>query len=183
MADLGGAMSAAGAILAALIRRERNGQGGWIDAALLDAALFAGVMLRAGALEGGTPPDLKREVLSGGLACYHLYRTGDGRAMALGALEPKFFAAFCTLAGRPDLIPHQLDPARQDWLKAELGALFAGKTQAEWAALIAAGGADSCCTPVLNILEAADDPSVRGRGLWFEDEQGTGHTRTVPPIR
>jgi alpha-methylacyl-CoA racemase len=181
VADLGGAYIAACAIMAALFRRERTGQGALIESALFDAALMAGVVLRAESAARGSPPDLPREMLGGGLACYGLYRTADGGQMALAALEPKFFAAFCQAAGRPDLIPAHLDMGRQEWLRAELTALFATKTRAGWQALLENTSADTCCTPVLDIFEAQADPAVQARGLWADGPDGVAYTRS--PVR
>lgn len=180
-ADLLGGFAAASAILAALLRRERNGQGAVVNVALLDAALVAGIMARAEASAQDAVPDLSRGILSGGLACYHLYRTADGQQMALGALEARFFAAFCEVVGRPDLIAHQYDPTRQDWLRGELAAIFQTRTCDEWVAFLARSGADTCCTPVLNLRESAADAGVQARGLVFTDSDGLAHTRS--PVR
>src|SRR5574341_568579 len=143
-ADLLGGFAAASAILAALLRRERNGQGAVVNVALLDAALVAGIMARA-------------------------------------ALEARFFAAFCEVVGRPDLIAHQYDPTRQDWLRGELAAIFQTRTCDEWVAFLARSGADTCCTPVLNLRESAADAGVQARGLVFTDSDGLAHTRS--PVR
>lgn len=179
IADLGGALTAANAILAALFRRERSGQGAVIDAALIDGALLAGIMLRAEAEARQVPPDFPREVLSGGLACYGMYRTADNRQMALAALESGFFEAFCETVDRPDLIPAHLDPARQDWLRGELADLFASRTRDAWTALLDGSGADTCCTPALDVLEAAADPAVQSRQMWVGGPDGAAHTRTT----
>ena len=179
MADIGGALCAVSAVLAGLLRREHIGQGAFIDAALLDGGLLATIMLRAEAHPRGTLPTMRKETLSGGLACYGLYDTADGKQMALAALEGQFFKAFCEAVRRPDLFPSHWDPARQDWLRQELATLFASKTRDEWVTLLETAG-DTCCTPVLDMREAADDPGVRARGLWVE-ANGVAHLRS--PVR
>lgn len=161
VADIGGAYMALNGILAALFRRERTGEGAFVDVSLFESALpFAlyswteSLLTGAGGGAGS---------LTGGMACYRIYRTSDGGAMALGALEPKFWEAFCMAAGRPDLIPDYIAPEKQAGLRAELEALFATRSTAEWSALLAS--ADCCCVPVQPPAALADDPQVRARGL------------------
>lgn len=176
-ADLGAATTAALAIVAALLARERTGQGTWLDLALLDAAMSYTVLTRAEAAATNRPPPPGGGSLSGGLACYNVYATADGKAVALGALEPVFFAAFCRAVGRPELSTHQFDPQEQPRLRVELGALFAGRTREEWAAWSAAQGLDVCLTPVLDVAEAAAEPQVQTRARFFEAD-GVAHQRT-----
>ncbi|MHB0884888.1 MAG: CoA transferase, partial [Bacillota bacterium] len=100
--------------------------------------------------------------LAGNLACYNVYLTADGGAMALGALEPKFWAAFCQCAGRPDWVARQFEPPPgQAALIAEVGAFFAARPRAEWEEFGRRG--DCCLSPVLSPAEAAAHPLTRGR--------------------
>ncbi len=180
-ADALGAFSMANAIMAALFRRERTGQGAVIDIGLLDGALISGIMVRADAIARGHTATFQREMLSGGLACYHIYQTADGKQMALGALEFKFFQGFCEAVARPDLLPAQFIPDKQPWLYDELTALFQSKTRDEWVALLAETGADVCCTPILDLIEAAEDPGVQARELLVTDASDHAYTRS--PVR
>jgi len=179
-ADIGAGFAAANAILAALYRRERTGQGAFIDACLLDAALSFSFLHRALAFALHRPLQPGGEELTGGLACYHVYATADGRAMALGALEAKFFRAFLTLVGREELAADQFVPEQQPALKRELAGIFAGKTQVEWATLLADHGADVCCTPVQDALAADANAQIAARQLLFHAD-GVAHTRS--PVR
>ncbi|HYI75010.1 MAG TPA: CoA transferase, partial [Gaiellaceae bacterium] len=90
--------------------------------------------------------------LTGGLACYRIYSTRDGRQLTVGALEPKFFARLCELVGRSDLASRQYD-AEQDALAAELAAVFATRSLADWLAHV--GDDDVCVGPVSTREEAA----------------------------
>ena len=104
VADLaGGAWPAVAGVLAALVRRATTGEGAHVDVSMTEGALALLALPLAMAWARGTPLARGRELLSGGAACYGVYRTKDGRFVALGALEPKFFAAFCAAVGRPEL--------------------------------------------------------------------------------
>lgn len=164
IADVGGgAMSAVIGILAALLARERTGQGDAIDISMHDAALYwlmvpaARELLPDGADAVGELPT------SGAHACYNVYRTADGEAIALGALEPKFWASFCAAVGRADLVGrHDSGPADQAALIEDVRQVFASRTRDEWLALF--DGHDVCLTPVNSPAQALDDPHVRARG-------------------
>jgi crotonobetainyl-CoA:carnitine CoA-transferase CaiB-like acyl-CoA transferase len=123
----------------------------------------------ASAFAGEQTPSRGRDLLNGGAPYYAIYETADGRHMALGALEPKFWATFCTVAGRPEWAERQYE-SPPDRLAADLRALFAGRTQAEWVELI--GEADACCTPVLDWDEVWADPHVQARGLLTHASDG-----------
>jgi alpha-methylacyl-CoA racemase len=108
-----------------------------------------------------------RDLLSGGAPCYGAYRCADGRFMAVGALEMKFWRALCEALGRPawterhwsrGLVPGS---AESMTLRAEVAAVFAGQPMAHWAALFE--GVDACVTPVLRLDELAAHPVHRGR--------------------
>ena len=91
-------------------------------------------------------------LLTGGLACYRVYPTADGRYLTVGALEPKFFRRLCELVGRPDLGGRQFD-ADQDALASELGDALAARTLADWLGRF--GDEDVCVGPVWTRAEAA----------------------------
>jgi alpha-methylacyl-CoA racemase len=164
MADVGGgAMSAVIAILAALLARERTGDGATLDISMHDAALYwvmlpgAASLIDEGASATGELPTF------GEHACYNVYETSDGRQVALGALEPKFWTQFCEALGRPDLLPrHLTDAGDQASLLSEIRAVFRTRTQAEWLAFFE--GRDVCLSPVNTPAEAFADPHIAARG-------------------
>lgn len=144
VADLAaGALGAVTQVLAALVRRGRTGEG---------ARLVISMTHRAHDLVahrvGGDP---RERLLTGGLACYRAYETADGRHLTVAALEPRFFARLCELAGRPELTARQYE-ADQSALTRELETLFATATLAEW--LERFGDADACVGPVATRAEA-----------------------------
>jgi crotonobetainyl-CoA:carnitine CoA-transferase CaiB-like acyl-CoA transferase len=108
-------------------------------------------------------------VLGGGILCYRPYRCADGY-VALGALEPKFFAAFCTGVGREDLVSHQFDPPGSD-AHAELAAIFLGRTRAEWERFNVQH--DCCLEPVQDWSEALADPHFAAREMVLDGALGT----------
>jgi alpha-methylacyl-CoA racemase len=137
-ADLAaGALGAVTEVLAALLARERTGEG---------ARLVISMTHRAHALLPRSP------VLTAGFACYSIYDCADGRRLTVAALEPKFFARLCELTGRPELAARQYD-AEQSELKAELADVFATRTLEDW--LHVFGGEDVCVGPVATRAEAA----------------------------
>ena len=159
MADLAGGMLAALAILAALWGRERSGQGAYLDIGLLDAVVSWMTPLALGPyLAQGYQPVRGRMPLAGGLPCYQVYPTADGRYLTLAALEPHFWAAFCEEVGHPEWVARQLDPS----LIPELRDLFQQRPLAEWMDRFA--DVDACLEPVHTVAEMARHPQVRARG-------------------
>jgi len=147
VADLAaGALRAVAQILAALVRRERTGEG----ARLVISMTHGSHELVAHRLGGDPLPRL----LTGGLACYAVYETADGRHLTVGALEPVFFARLCELLGRAELAAGQYE-ADQEALRRELAAHFAARPLAEWLDLF--DGEEVCVGPVATLAEAADD--------------------------
>ncbi|MBW7849844.1 MAG: CoA transferase [Rhodospirillales bacterium] len=167
VADHAGAMQAVVSILAALMLRQRTGKGSYLDVSLAEAALAwqYTTLARSG---GGL---LRNQgILNGGAAFYRVYRTADGRFVALGALEEKFWRNFCAAAGRPDLAPRHADPLPQTRLIAEVETLIATRTDAEWRSVLA--GVDCCFEPVREPAEVPSHPQVAGRGLVHEMNTG-----------
>jgi crotonobetainyl-CoA:carnitine CoA-transferase CaiB-like acyl-CoA transferase len=174
---LGGAMSAVAAILAALLRARTVGEGGFVDVAMSEAVLAHNLFPLFALQGGGGLPPRGTDLLTGGHANYGVYRTADDRYMAVGALEEKFWQLFCDAAGRPELKARYAESASPA-LRRELETLFAGRTQAEWAALF--DGVDCCVTPVLTPAEALDHPQARARGMSIAAD---GMTQYAPPFR
>jgi crotonobetainyl-CoA:carnitine CoA-transferase CaiB-like acyl-CoA transferase len=164
-ADLaGGSQAAVIAILAALLRRERTGKGEWLDVAMCDTLVSLQPFTMMDAALGGRPRH-GQALLHGRYACYNVYKTKDGRHMALAALEPKFFKSFCTAIDKPELMAHHFALAIEgepgyEALKAE----FASRSQKEWVELLA--GADACCEPVVNSADLRTHPYCVARGLF-----------------
>jgi alpha-methylacyl-CoA racemase len=148
IADVGGgALMAAFGILAALHERERSGAGQFVDVSMARGAQSWLAMVAARFFADGVVPRRGELELAGGLPCYRPYACADGW-VALGALEPKFWQAFCAGIGRDDLRDRQFDPGTA----AELEAIFATRTRAEWAAFDDEHGC--CLEPVLDLDEA-----------------------------
>ncbi len=161
----GGSWPAVAGILAALVGRAASGEGAHVDVSMTEGALAMLALPLGIAWSRGTSIARGRELLGGGAANYAVYQTKDGRFVALAALEPKFFQAFCEGVGRPDLFPRQFDDP-QDGLRAELAAIFAARTFDEWTAFAAAH--DACLAPVLEGDEPRRDRQLRARGAFVE---------------
>ena len=176
IADIGGgAQMAAFAILAALRERDGgpahpgSGEGQLIDVSMADGALSWLALVAARALadpEGGVARRGSLE-LAGGLICYRPYACADGW-VTLGALEPKFWAAWCRGVGREDLIERQFERPGSDAHR-EVEALFAARTREQWR--LFASEHDCCLEPVLELDEALDSELVREREMVVEIEQ------------
>ncbi|EYF05233.1 CaiB/BaiF CoA transferase family protein [Chondromyces apiculatus] len=188
LADVGGGMWCVIAILAALRERERTGQGAVLDIAMSDSVLGFGTVtlgsMFAEALgpkaAGGSPAaplGQGTETLTGGIAPYNTYLTSDGQAMALAALEPKFWTAFCTGVGiAPDMSALLAGP-HQAALKEQVAALFRSRTREAWVAFAAEH--DCCLEPVLHPREVPADPQLAAREVFFEIPSARGATPQV----
>ncbi|HEX8104959.1 MAG TPA: CaiB/BaiF CoA-transferase family protein [Solirubrobacteraceae bacterium] len=168
IADLGGgALMAAFGILAALRERDRSGEGQLVDVSMADGALSWLAMVAAGYFASGEVPRRGGLPLAGSLVCYRPYACADGW-VTLGALEPKFWAAFCRGVEREDLLERQFDAPGSETHRA-VAEIFAARTRAEWTAF--AGDHDCCLEPVLELDEALDSELVRARDMVVELDQ------------
>ncbi len=168
IADIGGgSLMAAVGILVALRERERSGQGQLVDCSMFDGSLSWLAMVAAEIFAGGPAPGRGELPLAGRLLCYRPYECADGY-VSLGALEPKFWSAWCEGVGRPDLIAHQFDPPGSE-AHEQVQAIFAQRTRAQWASF--AGEHDCCLEPVLDLDEALDSDLVRAREMVVEIDQ------------
>jgi crotonobetainyl-CoA:carnitine CoA-transferase CaiB-like acyl-CoA transferase len=166
-ADLTSALAATIGILAALLARERTGRGQYIDVAMLDVVVGLMPVAAASIFSGDHLPVGGRFGLNGLFPFYNVYETRDGKYLALGALEPKFWAGFCRIVERPDLSDKQFAEGKdREELFAELHALFRSKTQEEWLRLLSQ--ADVCCEPVLSLEETFTHPQVSHRQMVTE---------------
>jgi len=179
----GGSWPAVAGILAALLGRARSGEGTHVDVAMVEGALSLLALPLAMAWARGTPLRRGEELLGGGAACYGVYRTGDGRFVALAALEPEFFEAFCAAVGRPELAPRQLEGDGRG-PREELEAIFAGRSRAEWVAFAAEH--DACLAPVWEGDEPRADAQLAARRAFVEVEtpwEGRALPGLATPIR
>jgi alpha-methylacyl-CoA racemase len=174
----GGSLYLAFGIMAALLERERSGQGQVVDAAIVDGVssmmtFFAG-LLPSGAIS----LERDRNLLSGAAPHYRCYSCADGRDIAIGPLEPQFFSELMQRIGAPPVMQNGCaDPCRWQEQSETLAALFASRTQAEWCALLE--GTDACFAPVLTLEEAAQHPHMRERGV-YRDIDGALHAAPAP---
>src|SRR5215831_3454253 len=144
---LGGAASAAIALLAALVGAQRNGEGRYIDVAMADASLAHNIFALHALTQWGRTLPRGRDLLTGGVPCYGVYGTQDGRWLAIGALEDKFWQALCTALDRPDLSPLAFAPgAEGERVRRDLEAIFAAAPLAHWVERL--DSSDCCVTPV-----------------------------------
>jgi alpha-methylacyl-CoA racemase len=161
----GGSLYCVVGILAALVERSVSGRGQVVDAAMVDGvssllAMFYG--LKAG---GGWSEQRGSNLLDGGAPFYDTYECADGEYVAVGALEPQFFAELVSVLGL-DGAPGQAEVARWPELRDRLRATFLTRTRDEWAALFE--GRPACVTPVLHLGEAAGHPHLAARGTVVE---------------
>ncbi len=148
--DMAGALFATISILAALHERERTGRGAAIDLSM--AAATRAIMPTAEALYRGTSHTPETFWLTGAIPSYDVYRTRDGKYLAVAALEPQFWDAFCRAVGCPELIAKQYDEGARQEIAARLTGIIATRDREEWERVFA--GVDACVEPVLSIEEA-----------------------------
>jgi alpha-methylacyl-CoA racemase len=167
--DFGGGMAAAVGVVAGLREAAVGGRGRFVDVSMLDVAVSWTGVLMSWYLATGEAPRRGSLPLTGGLACYRLYRCADGRYVAVGALEPRFWRVLCERLGVPELIDdHLAPPDRQAEVGERLEAVFGSRSRDEWVADLA--DLDACVAPANDVAEAVDDPHVRARGLVAEIE-------------
>jgi alpha-methylacyl-CoA racemase len=179
----GGGMLLALGILAALVERERSGLGQVIDAAMVDGSALLTSFLYGLRAAGAWRDERGTNLLDGGAPFYDTYETADGRYLAVGALEPRFYAALLAglglagtaggeLAGAGQReagdhgLPGQYDRSGWPVLRARFTEAFLGRTQAEWTEVFA--GTDACVAPVLGPAEAPAHPHNAARGTFIE---------------
>ncbi|HLI37829.1 MAG TPA: CaiB/BaiF CoA-transferase family protein [Streptosporangiaceae bacterium] len=158
----GGSMFLVAGVLAALWERQRSGRGQVVDAAMVDGASVLLQMMWAFRGAGWWTDDREANLLDGGAPFYDTYICADGRWIAVGALEPQFYAAFLAGLGLDgEDLPPQMDRAGWPRLRARFTEVIAGRTRDEWAEIFA--GTDACVTPVLSFGEVAAHPHMAAR--------------------
>ena len=168
IADIGGgALMAAFGVMAALHERRRSGEGQMVDVSMADGALSWLALVAGRYFCDGEVPRRGEQQLAGGLLCYLPYEAADGW-VSCGALEPKFWAAFCNGVGRPELIEKQFEaPGSDAWREA--AEVFRSRTREEWLAFN--DEHDCCIEPILDLDEALDSELVLARRMVVEMEQ------------
>jgi crotonobetainyl-CoA:carnitine CoA-transferase CaiB-like acyl-CoA transferase len=186
---LGGAQAAVQGILAALVGAKASGKGRFVDVSMTDAVFAHNIMPLVAVNNFGRPAQPGRDLLTGGVPCYNVYRTADGRFMAVGALELKFWEACCDVLERPDLkkchwsLGQEVGGEDAMAVKAELDAIFARQTFAIWTEKFAK--ADCCVTPILRADEAVAHPLFQERGMVERKEHPSegAYWSTGPAVR
>lgn len=175
----GGTMFLLLGVLAALWERSRSGKGQVVDAAMVDGATALMSLFHGFHAKGALSEERQSNLLDGGAPFYRTYETADGRHMAVGALEPQFFAELTRLAGLPEAEKaSQMDSAEWPARHEAYAAVFAAKTRAEWTDIFE--GTDACVGPVLSWSEAPDHPHMKARGVLQEKD---GVTQAAPAPR
>lgn len=177
---LGGSMNASTAILAALFGASRTGQGSHVDVAMTEGSLAHNIFALHAIETLGRVQARGADLLTGGVPCYGVYATQDGRYLAVGALEGKFWRVLCEALDRPDLIAGQLSTGHAGALvRQQLAAVFAQQTQAQWIERLA--DIECCVSPVLSLDESLADAQVRARDMIVSGADGI--RQYAPPFR
>jgi alpha-methylacyl-CoA racemase len=180
IADLaGGALTCAIGILAAVIGAQKSGEGSFVDVGMHDGSLALQVLAFSAIRATGHAQPRGEDMLSGALPNYCFYECADGKYVAVGALEPKFWVNLTAALGRPDLARKPLAPGKlSDGVRAEVAAIFKTKTRDDWELLLLQH--DACTTAILTPEEMLKDPQVLARGLV---EQVKGKPAPSMPIQ
>ena len=188
LADMGGGgMLLAFGVVCALLEARQSGRGQIVDARMVEGSALLAVMVDGLRAAGYWRPQREATLLDGGAPFSDVYATRDHKFLAVGALEPQFYAALLDGLGLdPDKLPAQMDPRYWPATKERFREKFLQRTRAEWLEVFA--GTDACVTPVLTPEEAANDPHNASRGT-FQEIAGVRQagpaprfSRTVPAI-
>ncbi|HZY59311.1 MAG TPA: CaiB/BaiF CoA-transferase family protein [Candidatus Binataceae bacterium] len=165
----GGALYLALGVVAALLETQKSGQGQVVDAAMIDGAASL-MTLMYGLHAGGRWADRRGEnLLDTGTHFYEVYETSDGKYVAVGSLEAKFYRELLRLSGiAGEELPRQNDPASWPAMKQRLAGIFRTKTRDEWCRIME--GSEVCFAPVLSMAEAPHHPHNRHRGTFVEPD-------------
>lgn len=162
----GGSLYLVVGVLAALHEASRSGQGQVVDAAIVDGAASLTTMMHGFMAAGAWQDRRASNLLDGGAPWYAVYETADRAHLALGALEPRFYAALMEGLGLTADEAERADPAQWPALRERIAAAVAARTRDEWAEVFAA--TDACVAPVLTMGEAPDHPHLATRGTFVE---------------
>jgi alpha-methylacyl-CoA racemase len=165
-------------ILAALLEARISGTGQVVDAAIVDGTAHLNSMTTAFLAGGLLREERASNLLDGGAPFYDLYETADGKHLAVGALEPQFYAELVAGLGIADRAPDRDDPANHAQLRQLIVDAVRGRTQADWVEIF--DGTDACVAPVLPLTEAFHHPHLVARGTYVERD---GVTEPAPAPR
>ncbi|MDQ1014770.1 CaiB/BaiF CoA transferase family protein [Streptomyces afghaniensis] len=174
----GGSLYLVVGILAALHHARATGTGQVVDAAIVDGVSHLATMIHGMLAAGGWQDRRGANLLDGGCPYYGTYETADGRYMAVGALEPRFYEEFLALLGIEDQAAARKDVSRWGELREQVAARFKSRTRDEWTAVF--DGTDACVAPVLSLREAPHHPHLAARGTFTEHG---GITQPAPAPR
>lgn len=179
VADLGGgAMYLVTGILAAIMQARQSGQGQVVDAAMIDGVTHLMSAFQAFRQEGLWADERGKNIVDGGAPYYGCYETRDGKYIAIGAMEPQFYAALLQVLGlHDDALPAQHDQSNWPVLHARFAQIFLTRTRDEWMAR--AAGRDACMSPVLSIDEAPEHPQMKARHVYTPFD-GLRHPSPAP---
>ncbi|QTJ70698.1 CoA transferase (plasmid) [Rhodococcus sp. ZPP] len=182
----GGSLFLVVGILAAVWEATRSGRGQVVDAAIVDGAASLTGILHGLMASGRWHDERGTNFLDTGVPWYDTYATSDGGWMAVGALEPQFYALFTDILGLPEHVADRSDPRQWPRLRAAIRDAFASRTQTEWSEIFE--GTDACVAPVLSLTEAPEHPHLRARSTFIEvgsirqPAPAPRFSRTVPPL-
>lgn len=166
-ADVASALYAATAISAALVQRARTGEGAYLDVSMGEAALAFHIPVQAECAARGGDLGRGEDLLSGGVPCYGVYETGDGRYLSVGALEPMFWGRFLGVIGLTEFASQGLSTGEDgEAVRRAVAKRIAEEPLAVWQARFA--GVDACVEPVLTPSEVRAHPQFAARGVFFE---------------
>ncbi|MEO0811644.1 MAG: CoA transferase [Myxococcota bacterium] len=159
VADIaGGSLAGAFGLMSALYQRDRQGVGAHLDVSMTRSSMVTLVLALAEALEQPVASN-GSHMLAGALPCYSIYRTSDGQRMALAALEPRFFSAFCNHVARPELASRGWSRGQEGaQVRRELERIFGSKTREQW--IDSLRDVDCCCEPLMSPEEAVADSAL-----------------------
>jgi alpha-methylacyl-CoA racemase len=166
----GGGMQAVIAILAALVQRAATGEGAYLDVSVADGVVALMSLYVDEYFATGEIPGPRHNILTGRYACYDVYRCSDDRWIAVGAIEPHFYANLCRALGCEQWLAHQTDDDVQDAIRKDFRAVISTRTRDEWVARL--GPADTCVSEVASVPELVSDEHLRARHVFVEATAG-----------
>lgn len=172
----GGSMNAVSSILAAIIYREKTGEGQYIDVSMQDSIIPFNSMDGASYFGGAEVPQRESGLLNSG-GIYDFYETKDGEYMSVGALEPKFFAALCQGLGKEEWADGKILKSDPNLAKTTFREIFLTKTREEWTEIFQ--NLDACVEPVMDMAEIAEDEHLLSRDMWPEVEIPLTEGKTI----
>ncbi len=163
-----GGMQAAMATMAALVARQRSGEGRHLDVSIADGAFAMMSLYIDEHLATGSEPGPGHNILTGRYACYGVYTCADGRFLSVAAIEARFWRNLCSALDLDRFAESQMDDSRQQEIRDALVAVFATRSRDDWSDLL--GPANCCVAPVLTVGEAVEDPHYMHRRVVVEAE-------------